>query len=207
MHYGHILNNALKDFVTRSRNLLGERTRFIPGWDCHGLPIELNVDREVKRKKEHVSPTEMRVRCRDEAAKWVDVQRTERKRLGVLGTWETPYLTMNQGFEAQVIRALKAFVANDIVYRGKKPVQWCWHCRTALAEAEVEYADAHVSPSIYVKFALDAGGRRGPAREAPRRRHPRLRRHLDHHPVDHPGQPRHRGAPGAGLRGAQGRRR
>ena len=156
MHYGHILNNALKDFVTRSRNLLGERTRFIPGWDCHGLPIELNVDREVKRKKEQVSPTEMRVRCRDEAAKWVDVQRTERKRLGVLGTWETPYLTMNKGFEAQVIRALRAFVANEIVYRGKKPVQWCWHCRTALAEAEVEYADAHVSPSIYVKFALDA---------------------------------------------------
>ncbi|MBK6528601.1 MAG: isoleucine--tRNA ligase [Deltaproteobacteria bacterium] len=158
MHYGHILNNALKDFVTRSRNLLGERTRFIPGWDCHGLPIELNVDREVKRKKEQVSPTEMRVRCRDEAAKWVDVQRTERKRLGVLGTWEKPYLTMNPGFEAQVIRALKAFVANEIVYRGKKPVQWCWHCRTALAEAEVEYAEAHVSPSIYVKFALDAAG-------------------------------------------------
>jgi len=158
MHYGHILNNALKDFVTRSRNLLGERTRFIPGWDCHGLPIELNVDREVKRKKEQVSPTEMRVRCRDEAAKWVDVQRTERKRLGVLGTWEKPYLTMNPGFEAQVIRALKAFVANEIVYRGKKPVQWCWHCRTALAEAEVEYAEAHVSPSIYVQFALDAVG-------------------------------------------------
>jgi isoleucyl-tRNA synthetase len=158
MHYGHILNNALKDFVTRSRNLLGERTRFIPGWDCHGLPIELNVDREVKRKKEQVSPTEMRVRCRDEAAKWVDVQRTERKRLGVLGTWEKPYLTMNPGFEAQVIRALKAFVANEIVYRGKKPVQWCWHCRTALAEAEVEYAEAHVSPSIYVKFALDSVG-------------------------------------------------
>ncbi|MDB4932162.1 MAG: isoleucyl-tRNA synthetase [Myxococcaceae bacterium] len=156
MHHGHVLNNALKDFVTRSRNLLGERTRFIPGWDCHGLPIELNVDREAKRKKENVSPAEMRARCRDEATKWVDVQRTERKRLGVLGTWETPYLTMNKGFEAQVIRALRAFVANEIVYRGKKPVQWCWHCRTALAEAEVEYAEQHVSPSIYLKFPLDA---------------------------------------------------
>ncbi len=155
MHHGHVLNNALKDFVTRSRNLLGERTRFIPGWDCHGLPIELNVDREAKRKKDNVSPAEMRTRCRDEATKWVDVQRTERKRLGVLGTWETPYLTMNKGFEAQIIRALRAFVANEIVYRGKKPVQWCWHCRTALAEAEVEYAEQHVSPSIYVKFALD----------------------------------------------------
>ncbi len=154
MHYGHILNNSMKDFVTRSRNLLGERTRFIPGWDCHGLPIELNVDREVKRKGEKLGAPEMRARCRDEAAKWVDVQRTERKRLGVLGTWNEPYLTMKPGFEAQVIRALRAFVAHGIVYRGKKPVQWCWHCRTALAEAEVEYAEAHVSPSVYVRFAM-----------------------------------------------------
>lgn len=155
MHYGHILNNALKDFVTRSRSLLGYTTKFVPGWDTHGLPIELNVDRELERKGKRPGVSEVRALCRAEALKWVDVQRTERKRLGTLGVWSKPYLTLQPGFESRVISALGAFASQGLVYRGKKPVQWCWHCRTALAEAEVEYDKDHVSPSVYVKFSLD----------------------------------------------------
>ncbi len=173
MHYGHILNNALKDFVTRSRNLMGETTKFVPGWDTHGLPIELNVDRELKRKGQTPTVAEVRALCRAEALKWVEVQREERKRLGTLGTWETPYLTLQPEFESRVVSALRAFVAHGLVYRGKKPVQWCWHCRTALAEAEVEYDEKHVSPSVYVKFPLDeAAGAR--VRELTGATHPRL---------------------------------
>ncbi len=155
MHYGHILNNALKDFVTRSQTALGKTVKFVPGWDCHGLPIELNVERAMQREGLEPTPSLVRSRCREEALRWVDVQRTERARLGVLGTWDQPYLTMDPSYEAAVIQALRAFVSHGLVYRGRKPVQWCWHCRTALAEAEVEYADDHVSPSVYVKFPLD----------------------------------------------------
>ncbi len=155
MHYGHILNNALKDFVTRSRSALGAPVKFVPGWDTHGLPIELNVDRELKRKGKVVPTPVLRRLCREEALRWVDVQRVERKRLGVLGTWDTPYLTLHPQYEGRVIEALRAFVAHGIVYRGKKPVQWSWGARTALAEAEVEYDEAHVSPSVYVRFDLD----------------------------------------------------
>lgn len=156
MHYGHILNNALKDFVTRSRMALGAPVKFVPGWDTHGLPIELNVDRELKRKNKVVPTPVLRRLCREEALRWVDVQRTERKRLGVLGTWDAPYLTLNPQYEGRIVEALRAFVAHGIVYRGKKPVQWSWGARTALAEAEVEYDEAHASPSVYVKFDLDA---------------------------------------------------
>lgn len=156
MHYGHILNNALKDFVTRSRTLLGEPVKFVPGWDTHGLPIELNVDRELKKKGKAVPTAVLRRLCKEEALKWVGVQREERKRLGVLGTWESPYLTLNPQFEGRIVEALAAFVRHGIVYRGLKPVQWSWGARTALAEAEVEYAERHVSPSVYVKFDLDA---------------------------------------------------
>ncbi|MEI8256001.1 MAG: isoleucine--tRNA ligase [Deltaproteobacteria bacterium] len=152
MHYGHVLNNALKDFVTRFRNISDEHTRFIPGWDCHGLPIELNVDKMLGAKKRDMSTTQVREVCRKEAEKWLDVQREERQRLGVLGTWDEPYRTMSPQFEGAVVRALGAFVKRGLVYRGKKPVQWCAHDRTALAEAEVEYIEKHVSPSVYVKF-------------------------------------------------------
>lgn len=159
MHYGHVLNNALKDFVTRFRNMAGEHTKFIPGWDCHGLPIELRVDRELGTNKLTMSASEVREACRIEAAKWVEVQREERKRLGVLGTWDRPYLTMNPAYEGAIVRALRAFAEQGLIYRGKKPVQWCPKDRTALAEAEVEYIEKHVSPSVYVKFpASDAAG-------------------------------------------------
>jgi isoleucyl-tRNA synthetase len=152
MHYGHVLNNALKDFVTRFRNLVGEHCRFVPGWDCHGLPIELNVDKALGPKKRELTALQVREACTREAQKWVDVQREERERLGVLGTWDDPYLTMAPGFEAKIIEALRAFVEKGLVYRGLKPVQWCARDRTALAESEVEYIENHVSPSVYVKF-------------------------------------------------------
>jgi isoleucyl-tRNA synthetase len=152
MHYGHVLNNALKDFVTRFRNIAGEHTRFVPGWDCHGLPIELNVDKQLGPKKREMTASQVREACRTEAEKWLDVQREERQRVGVLGTWDDPYLTMAPSFEGAIVRALKAFVERGLVYRGKKPVQWCSNDRTALAESEVEYIEKHVSPSVYVKF-------------------------------------------------------
>jgi isoleucyl-tRNA synthetase len=195
MHYGHILNNALKDFVTRSRMALGAPVKFVPGWDTHGLPIELNVDRELKRKNKVVPTPVLRRLCREEALRWVDVQRTERKRLGVLGTWDAPYLTLNPQYEGRIVEALRAFVAHGIVYRGKKPVQWSWGARTALAEAEVEYDEAHASPSVYVKFDLDADSAARARTPSRRRAHPHRGPHLDHHTLDAPGQPRHRAAP------------
>jgi len=153
IHYGHILNKVLKDFVVKYQLLAGRLTRFQPGWDCHGLPIELNVERALAAKKAELEKTSIRSACRKEAEKWVNTQRNEFKRLGVFGTWDEPYLTMNPTFERGIIEGLAAFLRHGIVYRGKKPVHWCGRCRTALAEAEVEYAD-HESPSIYVKFAL-----------------------------------------------------
>ena len=153
IHYGHILNKVLKDFVIKYQLLAGRLTRFQPGWDCHGLPIELNVERQLAAKKAELSKPSIRNACRKEADKWVNTQRGEFKRLGVFGTWDEPYLTMNPQFERGITEGLAAFLRHGIVYRGKKPVHWCGSCRTALAEAEVEYAD-HTSPSIYVKFAL-----------------------------------------------------
>ena len=149
IHYGHILNKTLKDIVTKYQLLAGRGARFVPGWDCHGLPIELNVE------KAHRSSTrpQLRAACRVEAEKWIDAQRSEFQRLGVFGTWTEPYLTMQPTYEQGVVEALAAFVKNGLVYRGKKPVYWCGNDRTALAEAEVEYAP-HVSPSIYVKFPV-----------------------------------------------------
>ena len=149
IHYGHILNKVLKDIVTKYQLLAGRAARFVPGWDCHGLPIELNVE------KAHRSSTrpQLRAACRVEAEKWIDAQRAEFERLGVFGTWTEPYLTMQPGYEQGIVEALAAFVKNGLVYRGKKPVYWCGNDRTALAEAEVEYAP-HTSPSIYVKFPV-----------------------------------------------------
>ncbi len=153
IHYGHILNKILKDFVVKYQTLAGRYAKFVPGWDCHGLPIELNVERAIAAKKGEVSQSVIRAACRKEAEKWVDVQREEFRRLGVFATWETPYLTLTPSFERGILEALAAFVKHGLVYRGKKPVHWCGSCKTALAEAEVEYID-HESPSIYVKFAV-----------------------------------------------------
>ena len=153
IHIGHVLNKTLKDLVVKSHNMLGFDAPYIPGWDCHGLPIELKVDRELGPKKKQMSTAEFRRACRAYAQKYVDIQRTEFKRLGVLGLWGDPYLTMTFSYQARIVRALGKFVEKDMVYKGKKPVHWCTHCRTALAEAEVEY-EPHTSPSIYVEFLL-----------------------------------------------------
>jgi len=153
IHMGHALNKILKDLVVKSHNMLGFDAPYIPGWDCHGLPIELKVDRELGPKKKQMSVADFRRECRAYAEKYVDVQRRDFKRLGILGTWDEPYKTLKFDYQAAIVRALGKFVEQDMVYKGKKPVHWCTHCRTALAEAEVEY-EPHTSPSIYVEFPL-----------------------------------------------------
>jgi isoleucyl-tRNA synthetase len=167
IHNGHALNKVLKDFVVKSRSMAGLDAPYVPGWDCHGLPIELKVDRQLGPKKREMSAADFRRECRAYASKYVDIQRSEFKRLGVFGEWADPYLTMSYGYQAAIVRALGRFVEQRMVYKGKKPVHWCMHCRTALAEAEVEY-EPHTSPSIYVEFplsdeSLSALGRRVPA--------------------------------------------
>ncbi|MDW7710883.1 MAG: isoleucine--tRNA ligase [Deferrisomatales bacterium] len=153
IHMGTALNKILKDLVVKSRTMLGYRSPYVPGWDCHGLPIEHQVDKELGHQKDLLSKAELRRRCRAYAEKFVGVQREEFRRLGVFGDWENPYLTMSYGYEAQIVRELGRLMETGSVYLGKKPVYWCTSCRTALAEAEVEYAEKH-SPSIYVKFPL-----------------------------------------------------
>jgi isoleucyl-tRNA synthetase len=153
IHIGHALNKILKDLVVKSHNMLGFDAPYIPGWDCHGLPIELKVDRELGPKKKQMSTADFRRACRAYAEKYVDIQRRDFKRLGVLGLWEEPYKTLTFTYQAAIVRALGKFVEQDMVYKGKKPVHWCTHCRTALAEAEVEY-EPHTSPSVYVEFPM-----------------------------------------------------
>ncbi|MDD9933311.1 MAG: class I tRNA ligase family protein, partial [Myxococcales bacterium] len=153
IHYGHILNKILKDFVVKYQTMAGRLTRYVPGWDCHGLPIELGVERKLAAKGKSLDRPAVRRACRQEAEKWVKTQSKEFQRLGVFGTWDEPYLTLHPGFEQRILEGLSAFLRHDLVYRGKKPVHWCGRCKTALAEAEVEYQD-HESPSIYVKFPV-----------------------------------------------------
>lgn len=154
IHYGHILNKVLKDIVVKHRTMAGYRTLFIPGWDCHGLPIEIHVDRTLGSKKKEMSLVEVRRACREYANKYVDIQREEFKRLGCFGTWDEPYLTLDKSYEATIVRQLGKFIKEGYLYRGRKPVYWCGSCKTALAEAEVEYKD-RTSPSIYVKLPLE----------------------------------------------------
>jgi isoleucyl-tRNA synthetase len=151
IHIGTALNKVLKDFVVKFRTMAGHRCEYIPGWDCHGLPIELNVVKKLRKKRPDATVVELRQECRSYANRFVDVQRTEFKRLGGLGDWASPYKTMDFAYEAAMIRELSSIVGSGSVYRGRKPVHWCTSCRTALAEAEVEHDD-HVSPSIYVAF-------------------------------------------------------
>ena len=153
LHMGHALNKILKDIIIKSKNMQGYRATYIPGWDCHRLPIELKVEQELKGKKKELPIHVVRRLCRDYANKWIAVQRDEFKRLGVLGKWDDPYLSMTPAYEADIARELTQFVANGAVVRDKKPVYWCCSCHTALAEAEVEYADVS-SPSLYVSFPL-----------------------------------------------------
>ena len=151
IHLGTALNKVLKDIIVRSRSMAGFDAPYVPGWDCHGLPIELKVDRELGARKREMSIGDFRRACRAYAARFVDIMRTDFKRLGVMGDWPRPYLTMNYGYQAAIVSSLAKLVGKGMVYKGKKPVHWCIHCRTALAEAEVEYED-HTSPSIYVEF-------------------------------------------------------
>jgi isoleucyl-tRNA synthetase len=151
IHIGHALNKILKDVIVKYRGLSGRWAEYVPGWDCHGLPIEHQVDKNLGPKKEAIPTGEKRRLCRDYAAKFIGIQRQEFKRLGVLGDWENPYMTMSFDYEAGILREFGRFVESGAVYKGTKPVYWCLTCKTALAEAEVEYAD-HTSPSIYVTF-------------------------------------------------------
>jgi isoleucyl-tRNA synthetase len=154
IHLGTALNKILKDIVVKSHSMMGFEAPYIPGYDCHGLPIELKVDRELGPKKKDMSVVEIRRACREYASRYINVMSEQFKRLGVFGDWEHYYLTMDFRYQAAIVRAFGKFVEQGLVYKGKKPVHWCIHCRTALAEAEVEYED-HTSPSIYVEFDLD----------------------------------------------------
>ncbi len=154
IHYGHILNKVLKDIVVKFKTMQGYKVLFQPGWDCHGLPIEIHVDRQLGDKKAEMSAVEVRRQCRDYAMEYVDIQRAEFERLGCFGTWDDPYLTLKPSYEAAIVRQIGQFIGDGYLYRGRKPVYWCASCETALAEAEVEYKD-HSSPSIYVKFPLE----------------------------------------------------
>jgi isoleucyl-tRNA synthetase len=154
IHLGTVLNKILKDVIVRSRSMGGKDAPYRPGWDCHGLPIELKVERDLGAKKREMSPIQFRRACRAYAEKFVAIQRNEFERLGVLGEWDDPYLTMSPLYQATILRQLAAFAEQGLVYKAKKSVHWCLSCRTALAEAEVEYDEHHVSPSIDVRFPL-----------------------------------------------------
>ena len=156
IHMGHALNKILKDFIVRFMTMRGYDATFIPGWDCHGLPIEHQVTKQQREKKKTPSKSEIRKLCREYAGRFVDIQANEFKRLGIFADWENPYLTMSYSYEAAIVEELGKFAVNGSVFNGLKPVHWCTSCRTALAEAEVEYAD-HQSPTIYVKFPVKSG--------------------------------------------------
>jgi len=153
IHLGTALNKILKDFIVKTKTMQGYLAPYLPGWDCHGLPIEIKVDQLLGSKKKDMSIIAIREECKRYALKFIDIQREEFGRLGVFGEWPAPYLTMNPEYEADVLRLLGAFFASGNIYKGLRPVHWCPHCQTALAEAEIEYKDRS-SPSIYVKFPL-----------------------------------------------------
>ncbi|HEX3718390.1 MAG TPA: class I tRNA ligase family protein, partial [Verrucomicrobiae bacterium] len=176
VHIGTALNKILKDIIVKYKTLRGFSAPYVPGWDCHGLPIEFKVTQDMRKQRAAgVPPADqisseagtsgkmpeapfesaatIRKACDAYARKYIDIQREQFKRLGVLGDWDNPYLTLNKEYEADELRMFADIVEQGFVYRGKKPVYWCIPCRTALADAEVEYHD-HVSPSIYVKFPV-----------------------------------------------------
>jgi isoleucyl-tRNA synthetase len=153
LHLGHALNKCLKDFVVKSKTMAGFDSPYVPGWDCHGLPIEIKVDQQLGGKKLQMRPLDVRQECRKYAQKYIDLQREQFKRLGVFGRWERPYSTMEPDYESVVIDTLYTFLEKEFVYKGLRSVYWCIHDRTALAEAEVEYEN-HTSPTVWVKYAL-----------------------------------------------------
>jgi isoleucyl-tRNA synthetase len=153
IHMGHAINKIIKDIIVKSRSMMGFDAPYVPGWDCHGLPIEIKVEEQLGAKKAKMSKVAIRKECRKYAEKNIEIQRQGFKRLEIFGEWDNPYLTMSHKYEADTARALGECVGNGLVYKGLKPVHWCFSCQTALAEAEVEYED-HTSPSIYVAFSV-----------------------------------------------------
>ncbi len=153
IHLGTAFNKILKDFIVKAHSMAGFDAPYVPGWDCHGLPIEIKVDAELGPRKARMTVPQIRDECRKYAQKYVELHRREFKRLGVFGQWERPYLTMTADYEAVIAKAFVDFLDKGYIYKGLKPVHWCMRDRTALAEAEVEYED-HASPSIWVRFAL-----------------------------------------------------
>src|ERR1700679_4048038 len=159
IHLGHALNKCIKDFVVKTKTMAGFDAPYVPGWDCHGLPIEIKVDEQLGRKKLEMAPIAVPPARREHAEKYVDLQRTQFERIGVFGRWNDPYLTMSFGYEASIAETFYDFFEKKFVYKGLKPVYWCIHDRTALAEAEVEY-EQHPSPSVYVRHPLTSNPRK-----------------------------------------------
>jgi len=154
IHIGHALNKTLKDIVVKYKTMRGFDAPYVPGWDCHGLPVEHQLLKELKISKHQIDQVSFRKKAYDYAMRYVVIQRDEFKRLGVFGDWDNPYLTLSRDYEEAIVSSFAKLVTNGYVYRGLKPVNWCYKCETALAEAEVEYED-HSSPSIFVKFKLN----------------------------------------------------
>src|SRR5246127_1318998 len=165
IHLGHALNKCLKDFVVKSKNMAGFDAPYIPGWDCHGLPIEIKVDQKLGGKKLQMKPVDVRLECRKYAEKYLNLQREQFKRIGVFGRWDKPYSTMTPAYESVVLRTFYDFLERGFVYKGLRSVYWCIHDKTALAEAEVEYEN-HTSPTVWVKYAMadDPGALEGALR-------------------------------------------
>lgn len=153
VHLGTAFNKVLKDIIVKYKLMCGYDTPYVPGWDCHGMPIEHQVVKELQERKEKVSSIKLRELCRQYAEKYVNIQRSQFQRLGVIGDWQNPYLTMNPAYQAKILETFVELFKRGYIYQGLKPIHWCIECKTALAEAELEYADK-VSPSIYVKFQL-----------------------------------------------------
>ena len=153
IHLGTAMNKCLKDFIVKSKTMAGFDAPYVPGWDCHGLPIEIKVDKELGGKKLQMRPTDVRAECRKYAQKFLDLQRTQFKRIGVFGRFDRPYATMTPQYESVVLSTFFSFYENGFVYKGLRAVYWCMHDETALAEAEVEYEN-HTSTTVWVKYGL-----------------------------------------------------
>ncbi|HZC36577.1 MAG TPA: class I tRNA ligase family protein, partial [Chthoniobacterales bacterium] len=153
IHLGTAMNKCLKDFIVKSKCMSGFDSPYVPGWDCHGLPIEIKVDQQLGGKKLQMRPVDVRAECRKYAEKYLDLQRQQFKRIGVFGRWDEPYSTMTPQYESAVVAELYAFLEKGFVYKGLRSVYWCIHDETALAEAEVEYEN-HTSPTVWVKYPL-----------------------------------------------------
>ncbi|MEO7027976.1 MAG: class I tRNA ligase family protein, partial [Acidobacteriaceae bacterium] len=153
IHLGHALNKCIKDFVVKTKTMAGFDAPYVPGWDCHGLPIEIKVDEKLGGKKLEMPAVAVRRACREYASKFINLQRSQFKRLGIFGRWDKPYATMDFPYEARILETFYGFYQKGFVYKGLRPVYWCSHDHTALAEAEVEY-EMHTSPSVYVRYKL-----------------------------------------------------